>query len=97
MAKKDTTADVPTMEPRAHVSWGHEDLKASGLEAAGMDKTVTVTLTGKVKGWSMYDHGCSLDLEPSAISITAAKREKDGPSMVDIVKGMGKKVRKGEE
>ena len=99
MAKKDTAAtSAPKMEPRAHISWDTKDLKPSGLEHATMGKAVTVTLSGKITGYSMNDYGCSLDVEPSGIVIAkSARGTDDGPSMVDTVKGMKAKYGKNKE
>lgn len=85
----------PKMEPRAHISWDKKDLKPSGLEHATMGKTVTVTVAGKITGYSMNDYGCSLDVEPTGVVIARGTRSTDdGPSMVDRIKGMKAKYGK---
>ena len=97
MAKASPMTAVPKMEPRAHVRWDKKDLRPSGLEHATMGKTVTVTLTGKITGYSMDDYGCSIDVEPTGMVIAkGARSADDGPSMVETVEGMGKKYRKKE-
>ena len=99
MPKKDPVVpSSPKMEPRAHISWDTKDLKPSGLEHATMGKAVTVTLSGKIAGYSMNDYGCALDVEPSGMVIAKSARNSDeGPSMVETVKGMKAKYGKNKE
>ena len=77
-----------------HLSWDKEGApKIEGdTGALTMDATVEITIRGRVRGYSMHEYGCSIDVKPSSVKITAreAKDEDDegSKSMVSLMKKM---------
>ena len=111
MAKGEAPA-APTMpkeEPIASIRWpAPEKSKEGGIRLSGdhtalaMGKRARIVLEGVVRGFSMSDWSCSIDLRVKTLHVSdvgdATKCDEGGDqAMTDMVKGMrgGKKGAKG--
>lgn len=95
--KKTETADAaPTkMEPQAHVSWPNEGIRLSGdYGSLGLGKKAKVILEGAVRGFSMQEYGCSIDLKVKTVrveDVSDGGDDDESMPMTEVVRMMGKK------
>lgn len=75
-------------EPVVHISWPRDakggDVKVADDGALAMGKKVRVVVEGEVRGHSMADYGCSIDVKPSG-AISVAGLGGEGESLADML------------
>lgn len=94
------TAPTP-MEPQAHIAWPHEGVQLSGdHKALGMGKRARIILEGEIRGYSMRESGCDVDLKVKMVRVDGVGGTKggdDGESMSAMIDKMKPKRKYDEE
>lgn len=92
---KAATPDTIKVEPTASINWPSEGgPKLTGdTKALALGKRARVIIEGSVKGFSMREYGCSIDLKPKRIHVDSVGpdgEDDDGGSMAEAIKGLNK-------
>lgn len=80
--------EQPDFTPRAHISWPSKGIRLSGdHQAIAPNKRVCLVLEGTVKGFSMGEFGCSIELDPDTVRVDHVSNgtQPIGPTLADLL------------
>lgn len=86
-----TAPGQPKEEPRASASWSAKGVDYTLTPGVALGDRVRVVLEGHVRGQSMQEYGCSIDLIPESVTVEAV-----AGATAAAVKKLQKRM-KGEE
>lgn len=68
---KDSPTTAPSEKETVRINWPKESKATIDPEAFELDAKARIIIEGTVKGFSMRDYGCSIELLPTSIKTEA--------------------------